>query len=548
MGGSSAPAGASGVPSNSIPTAEIYQPTGQPQADVNLQSIFGGFMPTSTQYTGGNPLLGGLQFPNTPGGNEYPYGILNYQGPGTVTDPGNPYVQSALGTASGLTSPYSSLVSQLSGQTGAGSQSTGSAQNYANLMTSLLGNQVFPTIANMYGAANQISGLGNQVAPGVASLVNNQQAPNIGNQIMYGIGGALPTAISNANTAAGNLYGYGNQVLNTGFDPQSALFNQLENQVSQQTAAANAAAGLGGSGYGASNTSNTLSNFDINWQNQQLGRQTQALGAAEPAFTTASGLLPGALQAAGNAANIGENLTAAPYQLGGAIAQGVSNILGQGANLYNQGTNQFASDLGQWYGAQQAPLQTAAAQAGALGTADQTLNQLAGQPYNIQATQSQNALQTLANLTNIGNQQYVPTQQLANDLQSYLGLGQSASQISGQLGALGQNELLNSAAGIGSALGTGSNLLFGNSLGSSGGLLGAAGLNPFTSSAAGALGSGAADFGGSIGTVGAAAGPTFADAAGGAFGGGDLAAVGAADAGTAGGGGALASLLPFGAS
>jgi hypothetical protein len=542
MGGSSAPAGASGVPSNSIPTAEIYQPTGQPSADINLQSIFSGFLPSTAQYTGGNPALSGLQFPNTPGGNEYPYGILNYQGSGTVTDPNNPNVQSALGTASELVSPFAGLAGQVANQIPG---YAGAAQNYSNEIGSWFNNLVLPDINTLSNTANQITGLGQQVAPGVSSLVNNPQAPNIGNQIMAGIGGAIPTAISQANQAAGNLYGYGNQVLNTGFDPQSALFNQLQNQVSQQANAANAAAGLGGSGYGASNTSNTLSNFDINWQNQQLGRQTQALGAAEPAFTTASGLLPGALQAAGNAANIGENLTAAPYQLGGQIAQGVSNILGQGANLTNQFTNQFGQDIGQLFQGQQAPFTAASTAASTTGGIDQILNQLAGQPYNIQATQSQNALQTLSNLTNIGNQQYVPTQQLANDLQSYLGLGQSASQISGQLGALGQNELLNSAAGIGSALGTGSNLLFGNSLGSSGGLLGAAGLNPFTSSAAGALGSGAADFGGSIGASGAAVGPTFADAAGGAFGGGDLAAVGAAAPST---GFSLGSLIPFGAS
>jgi hypothetical protein len=576
MGGSSAPAGASGVPSNTIPTAEVYQPTGQPSADISLQSIFGGFTPTTATYTGNNPIFTGLTFPNTPGGNAYAYGNANFTGAGTVTDPNNPYVQSAISTASGLISPYSSLVSQLQGLTGAGSQSTESANTYAGMMQSLLNNQVYPTIQGMYNAANNITGLGgqtvdlgnqnvslaNQLTPSVASILGNTGTSQVGNNINTWLNTYAPQDFNQAQATGVNLSNMGSNVLNTAFDPQSALFNQLQNQVTQQTQAANAAAGLGGSAYGASNTANTLGNFDINWQNQQLQRQLAGLQGAGSAYSTAQSLLPATAQAFGNASGVAQQDIGAPVLQAGQVAQGVSNLLGQGAdlygtganlygtgaNLYNSATNQFASDIGQWYAAQQAPLQAAAAQASALGTADQTLNQLAGQPYNIQATQSQNALQTLANLTNIGNQQYVPTQQLANDLQSYLGLGQSASQISGQLGALGQNELLNSAAGIGSALGTGSNLLFGNSLGSSGGLLGAAGLNPFTSSAAGALGSGAADFGGSIGTVGAAAGPTFADAAGGAFGGGDVAAVGAADAGTAGGGLGLSSLLPFGAS
>jgi hypothetical protein len=169
MGGSSAPAGASGVPSNTIPTAQIYQPTGQPQADVNLQNIFSGFMPTSTQYTGSNPLLGGLQFPNTPGGNEYPYGILNFQGPGTVTDPNNPNVQSALSTASGLVSPFAGLAGQVANQIPG---YAGAAQNYSNQIGSWFNNQVIPDIANLFTTGTNISGLGGQTV-GLA----NQIAP-----------------------------------------------------------------------------------------------------------------------------------------------------------------------------------------------------------------------------------------------------------------------------------------------------------------------------------------------------------------------------------
>src|SRR5215469_614494 len=533
MGGGSAPAGASGIPSNTLPAAMAYQPTAQPQSDIQLQNIFSGLQPTTQQYTGNDPIFTGLIFPDTPGGNAYPYGAGNYIGRGTITDPGNAYLQQAIQTAQGLISPFAGLVSQLQGYTGPGSQSTQGALDYSAFI-----NQLFPQAQGVgqgiLDSAQQVGGLANQLVPGAQSIIANQQAPQIGQQIMYGVGGALPNAIAQANQAAGNLYGYGNQILNTAFDPQSALFNQLQNQVSQQAQAANAAAGLGSSAYGASQVGNTLSNFDINWQNQQLARQAQGLSSAGPAFSTAGGLLPTALTGLGQAAGVGEQLTAAPYQLGGAISNIIAQLATSGANLSNLGLGTLYNAGQQRFNASQAPLQAAGAQATAMGQADQLLSQLASQPYNMQSIGAQNALQALANVTNIGNQQFVVPQQLANDLQSYLGLGQAASQLSGQLGALGQQESLQSMMGLGSALGAGSNLLFGNQ-----GLSGALGLGN-----TGLLGGLGGLFGGGTG---AASAPLLTAATPGAFATlpfTDLAAGGTA---AAAGGGGLASFAPLAA-
>jgi hypothetical protein len=552
MGGSSAPAGASGIPSNTGPAAQAYQPTAQPTSDIGFQQLAGGlFSNLGPAYAGatGFPFpfndLGTNAFAWTPGGVAYPQSTA-WTGAGSVTDPNNPLLQQGITAAQSAYGGYSPLVAQLAGLVGPGSESTSGAQTYAQMLSQGYAPTAFGQGATNIANANTIGQPTFQLNQGANALLTNQSAPTVGQDIlnasMYQVGPSTGQATIDANT----LTNYGNSILNTGFDPQNALYNQLQNQVSQQAQAANAAAGLGGSAYGASNTGNTLSNFDINWQNQQLARQQAALGSAEPAFTTAQGLVPSTLSAFGNAANTGEGLTAAPYQLGGQIAQGIGNLLTTAGNLGNLGLSQGLSGAQQFYTGAQAPFETGLAQATGTLPSYQGLATLGGAPYSAQATGAGNAQNLLGQTVNIGNQQYVLPQQLMNDLQSYLGLGQAASGLSGQLGALGQQESLASMAGLGSALGTGSNLLFGNSLGGSGGLLGAAGLNPFTSSA-GALG--ASDFGGSIGSVGAAAGPTFADAAGGAFGGGDLAAVGAADAGaSAGGGGALASLLPFGAS
>jgi hypothetical protein len=87
------------------------------------------------------------------------------------------------------------------------------------------------------------------------------------------------------------------------------------------------------------------------------------------------------------------------------------------------------------------------------------------------------AVNAESQLANLGQAQFQIPQQAVQDLESYLGLGQSASTISGNLGQLGQNQLGSSLAGIGSALGAGNTALFGSQgIGGANGLLGAGGL------------------------------------------------------------------------
>lgn len=191
---------------------------------------------------------------------------------------------------------------------------------------------------------------------------------------------AQAMAMSGANqgamigsAGANTLNTSANQILNTAFDPQAALFNQTQGQVLDQSNVANAMSGVGNTPYGASVTSNALGNFDINWQNQQLARQAQGLGAAAPLY-------------------------------------------GQAANL--------------------------AASSGGL-------------PFSTGATMVSDILSGLGGAVNLGNNQYMLPQQVIGDLENYLSGGQSASLISGQLGQMGQNELMQSMSGIGNLAGLG---------------------------------------------------------------------------------------------
>lgn len=208
-------------------------------------------------------------------------------------------------------------------------------------------------------------------------------------------------------------------ILNTGFDPQNALFNRTQQQVLDQSNVANAMAGLGGTPYGASTNANALSNFDINWQNNLLNRQTTAAGAASPLLQAAPALV--------------------------------------------QST--------------------------------------AGLPYSTDATIGSNALQQLGQTINQGNNQYLLPQQVLNDLQSYLQLGQSGSQLAGSLGQQGFNQTAQGLGGLISGLGginslTGGGItnalgLGGGGLGSYGALQSASGLSALPDYALGSIGGGA---------------------------------------------------------
>ena len=137
-----------------------------------------------------------------------------------------------------------------------------------------------------------------------------------------------PAALSSQSN---QLLGTVPQLLSSGFDPQSALYNQLSTQSRDAANVANAGAGIGGTPYGASVAANAQNNFNLNWQAQQLARQQQATQAAG-----------GALGAAGagmtNVGNIGTGLgarnrafTQLPYQASLGDRQQPDRGLGQSA-------------------------------------------------------------------------------------------------------------------------------------------------------------------------------------------------------------------------
>lgn len=182
-----------------------------------------------------------------------------------------------------------------------GTAGLGQYNNYASVMP-----QAGQTTQNLYnnsydqgaqGGANVASGLG------MAGAVNQFQQGQ-------------------------SLYPYAQQVIQTGFDPQNALYNRTAQQLQDQVRTGESARGISMSPYGAGLENQAMSNFNIDWQNNQLQRQTQAGQAGSSMINAGS-------QIAGQAP--GQFYTASQYPY--------STFQGQGQNQMNalQGYGAFGA-------------------------------------------------------------------------------------------------------------------------------------------------------------------------------------------------------------
>jgi hypothetical protein len=322
---------------------------------------------------------------------------------------------------------------------------------------------IYNQIPGLISGAGSMAGYLPQVMGNAFNPMYGQAVSDVANNPYYaGAMGGAQQAAALGGQGAQNLYGMGQGIMMSGFDPQSALFGRGQQRTMDRANALNAMSGVGTSPYGAGTANTALTNFDLDWQDRQLGRQTSAAGAASPLFQTAPGL------AATSAALPGQTYLS---QIDSILkALGIQNQAGiSGVGAGNALMSGLGSALGQAQGLGQNMAQTTAS--------------LGALPYTTGATIGSNAQSSIANLlqqlsgiTNIGNDQFKLPLDVMGQLKSYMGLGQDASRLSGQLGQQGFNQ---TAQGIGGML-SGANSLFGSSgmfpgtLGSIGGMFGAA--------------------------------------------------------------------------
>lgn len=323
---------------------------------------------------------------------------------------------------------------------------------------------------------------GLSVAPGV---FNQDQAAIPG--ATAGAGYAAPVLGALA-TGGGQTYGADMQalanlgttgltaadaVLNTGFDPQQQLYNRQYQLQQEQTGANAAQNGVLGSPYAAGIANQASTNFNIDWQNNELQRQIAALGAYNSAASTYAGdtsqLASGAIgnlatglnsgtadynnfinSAVGNLTNLQttgvnnfNNLTS------GAVGN-ATNLIGAGSGALNSGINTATGALGT-LGNQAIAGNEAASQLGTQG-----LNTLAGAaqlPYDLFLQQQQAALAALGSQVTGTNASLLPTQQATSDYGNYLNIGQTASQGAIQAAQVNNQQSNAMSAGFGNLFG-----------------------------------------------------------------------------------------------
>jgi len=310
-------------------------------------------------------------------------------------------------------------------------------------------NNFLPTYGAVTGAIPGFVGGATAGMPYLPQTLENAFSPYYGTMVQAAADNPLyPQAMTGASQAAA----YGGQgaqdmmtqaraLMMSGFDPQAGLYNRGQQQLLDKSNAVNAMSGLSGP-YAAGVTSNALGNYEINWQNQQLGRQAQAAQASSPLFTGATNLAYGSAQM--------------PNQV---YMKQISDVLAA-LEAQNRAGQSGVSSYGGMIDAIGRGLQ------GGLGlgtTGAQGLTSIGGAPYSTGATIANNSLSGLGNLnsmltssTAMGNQQYTLPIEVMNQLAKYMGLGQTASGINNQLGQSAFNQ---QASGIGGLL-SGANMLF----------------------------------------------------------------------------------------
>lgn len=251
--------------------------------------------------------------------------------------------------------------------TGLGTADTDWQNLLSNIYTNFTGNNL-----GQYGLQSLYGGLNANTAYGGAYQAAANQAG-----IGYTNAGNALTSLGNLDLMTqGNLLNAGQNVFQMGLDPQNALYDRTLNNVQQQVNANNSMYGLGSSAAGAGVANQALSNFNIDWQNNQLSRALQGLQGYAGAANTAGSYG----QAGANALTLAPQYTLAggstPYN----TAQTIASTPGSLANTYGSFLNsnvfgpaegimgQIIPYMNYGAGAQSVPFQAQSQGAGALGS------------------------------------------------------------------------------------------------------------------------------------------------------------------------------------
>lgn len=134
-----------------------------------------------------------------------------------------------------------------------------------------------------------------------------------------------------------NLSPYVIQMLDEGFDPQNDVYGRAAHNLQDQTRVGLAARGLDSSPYGAGVEGATMGNFNLDWENNKLGRMGTAMQGAGGLQGTINQGVMGGQQLAGSVPGWQAQVAQALSQMGLAGQQMPQNLIQDWLNYTNQG-------------------------------------------------------------------------------------------------------------------------------------------------------------------------------------------------------------------
>lgn len=201
----------------------------------------------------------------------------------------------------------------------------------------------------------QIQGAWNSANDNAATASGNTRpqqaydffAPQLMSSTPYGYDPAQTVDYGNQWSAQGpQMFQYANQMMNEGFDPQNEFYDRAAGQQQNQMRASQGARGIQMSPYGAGLENHGMSDFNIDWRNQQLQRQALASQGASQLWGQGGQAIQGGQQMAAGA----------PQQVAGYAGQ--LQQLGMNANAPQMwGAQQYGNMFGQGTAAQQGAYQ-----------------------------------------------------------------------------------------------------------------------------------------------------------------------------------------------
>lgn len=350
----------------------------------------------------------------------------------------NPYFQQAMEGAQGAASQATNVVApqQFAGaaqNAGVAGMAAAAAPQYANAATAA-GQQGYSQAQSMLPGAMQ----GMQIAPeilqylaGTGVGVFNQGMDNANTSWNQSQG-----ALNNVNAWNGTMMDAAGRTLNTAYDPQRDLYNRSYQQMLEQTNAINAQNGVSGSPFAAGIGAQNSGNFNIDWDNAQLGRQVQALGAYGTASGTATNNVNNTL--ATGAQDYNTLSSGAVGNLTGLVNSGVNNYnslntnsVNNANNLINTGTGALNNGINTGVNALSSLGQTTIAGNQAASDLNRaglnTMTTAAVAPSQVYLGQQQAQLDALNAQVSGQNSAGAMTQQGVADSGQYLNIGQTAA-------------------------------------------------------------------------------------------------------------------------